>query len=75
MGKRQTRIFQHQIKEKSALLTDQEANITLQNQTTFHGIILEVTDENLKLQDMRLKKHILLLKDITEVIIDKTTNW
>ncbi|MDJ1466646.1 hypothetical protein QNI19_06840 [Cytophagaceae bacterium DM2B3-1] len=75
MGKRQKRIFQQDLVNQSTLLTGKEANVTLHNQSTFHGHILEITPENLKFQDMRLKKHFLSIKDIAEVIVDATTQW
>ena len=75
MGKRQTRIFADNIAEKAGLLTGREANLTLRNGATLHGVILTVTGHKLQLRDMRLKSHVLLLEDITEVIVDQVTEW
>jgi len=75
MGKRQTRIFTDKIAEKAGFITGREANITLYNGTTLHGVILAVAGQKLQFRDMRLKNHALLLEDISEVIVDQVTEW
>ncbi len=75
MGKRQTRVFPSQLGLQADWLSGRKANVLLDNQTTFYGTILEVTDEHLHLRDMRLKKHRFPIKTITEVILDQVTEW
>ncbi len=75
MGKRQTRILSSQITTQSALLVGKEANVTLHNQATFHGVIVEVTTDALKMKDMRLKKHTFPLHQIAEVVLDAVAEW
>jgi hypothetical protein len=75
MGKRQTRIFPHQLPEQTAKLAGKEANVTLHDQTTFHGVIVQITDKELRLRDMRLKKHLFPIAAIAEIILDDVTPW
>jgi len=75
MGKRQTRIFQPEIRSKTSLLTNRKANVILTDQTAHHGTILALTDSSLTLRDMRLKKHTIALHQISEIILDTTTAW
>ena len=75
MGKRQTRIFRRDIPQQAAALTGTEANILLDSQATLHGIILEISADNLVLRDMRLKKHTVPLSQISEIMVDKAAEW
>jgi ribosome maturation factor RimP len=70
MGKRQTRIFTKELKEFSSIV-GLEVNVLLRNNTVFHGKLLQIDQQTLTLKDLRLKKHVLLLIEVEEIMIDK----
>ena len=75
MGRRQTRIFQRDILPQAASLPGKEANIVLTNQATLHGVVLEISGDNLIIRDMRLKKHTVSLAHIHEITLDYMAEW
>ena len=75
MGKRQMRIFQRDILPQAASLIGKEANVVLSNHATLHGVVLDITDNNLIIRDMRLKKNTVPLAQISEVTLDYTAEW
>jgi ribosome maturation factor RimP len=70
MGKRQTRIFTKELKEFPSIV-GLEVNVLLRNNTVFHGKLLQIDQQTLTLKDLRLKKHVLLLIEVEEIMIDK----
>ena len=70
MGKRQTRIFTKELK-KFPSIVGLEVNVLLRNNTVFHGKLLQIDQQTLTLKDLRLKKHVLLLIEVEEIMIDK----
>jgi hypothetical protein len=75
MGRRQQRIFQRDILQQASALVGLEANILLASQVTLHGVILEISGNSLTVKDMRLKKHVIPLSDIHEIMLDKAAEW
>jgi hypothetical protein len=73
MGKRQIRIFRKDIVLKKTEIVGREGHVILTDHVVFNGKILEITDRQLILQDLRLNKHVLDLTQLVEVVYDKET--
>lgn len=70
MGKRQIRIFENEFSEKLSSLLNQELNLVLKNNVTLHGKILNISEQKILLKDAILRKHIIEIKQIAEIVVD-----
>lgn len=75
MGKRQTRIFSKDLVNKFSSFAGLEVNIVLKNKTVLHGKPLQIDQQALIINNLRSKKHKLLLSEIEEIIVDKETMY
>jgi EAL domain-containing protein (putative c-di-GMP-specific phosphodiesterase class I) len=73
MGKRQTRIFNRDILKNKSVLLNLEVNLLLKSGIALHGLIIEITEQMLVLKDLRMKKHLLPIQLIEEIMLDKET--
>jgi hypothetical protein len=75
MGKRLFRIFQKDISSRLTSLTGIELNLIMKNNSTFHGIINDVKDNQINFKDLRNQKHLLRVEDIIEIVYDKESAY
>ncbi len=77
MGKRNTRIFHHQLPSRIHELAGIEVHVILRDGTTYFGKVIDTNAEIIKIQDINarwtnIKKHThkIHLNDVREVIFD-----
>jgi len=71
MGKRQTRIFRKDIPQHvQQLLAQKSVQVVLRNKVVLTGLLLQVSPEQLQLQDYRFHKHTLPVEQVEEIIYD-----
>ena len=82
MGKRNVRIFRHQIPDRLQEIDQQEVHAILLDGTTFFGRVLGSKDGKLEIQDINArwtskKKHThrIPFKDISEIIFDVVAEY
>lgn len=73
MGKRIIRIFPKDFPEKLPALIGIEMNIVRTNGITLHGYLLQFDNSQIQVKDSIRRKHALVLTEIEEIIVDKTT--
>ena len=70
MAKRQTRVLSSSIIEKWAEISGKKANIVMKNGAVLTAKLQQLRDDTLEIQNMRLSKDHLAIKEISEIIID-----
>jgi hypothetical protein len=75
MGKRLIRIYDKDIPAKSMALTGMKINLVLHNNSTFHGLLIKVTEEGLELKDMLNRKHTFKFSQMTEIVYDIVASY
>jgi ribosome maturation factor RimP len=75
MGKRLIRIYHKDIQAQSGKLIRMKINLVLQNQSTFHGMLIGIDNEGLNLNDMLNRKHHVKFSDIVEIVYDKVAAY
>lgn len=70
MGKRLKRILNHQLSQESENLLGKEVDVILFNRATFHGMLTEMTTDQLILKDKLSNKIKFPLSEIQEIIYD-----
>lgn len=76
MGKRQIRISGTRLQEHEMELLERPAvQVVLRNRVVLAGKLLQVSPENITVQDMRRSRHVLPADQIQEVIYDVEAAW
>ncbi len=82
MGKRNIRIFRHQLPERLHELENLEVHVILRNGTTFFGRVKDANPDFIQIQDINarwtsIKKHThkIPLDDVLEVIFDVVAEY
>lgn len=82
MGKRNIRIFRHQLPDRSQEIKDQEGHVILRDGTTFFGRVKEADRTHIQIQDVNarwtsIKKHThkIPITDVLEVIFDVVAEY
>ena len=70
MGKRQKRIFQHQLEQQKSAWLGTEACVVTADGRTVRGVVKELTGNELVVQDMRQLRQLIPVKDVTEIVLD-----
>jgi hypothetical protein len=75
MGKRLIRILKDKIPELIPQLLGQEINLVFKNNVTLHGKILKLKGDSFTFQDMILRKHQILISDLSQILKDEESDW
>lgn len=75
MGKRQQRFYGEDIQKQLPELLNLELNVVLKNGRSVHGKIINFDQNFFSIKDMFNKKHQISVKEILEIITDKTTAY
>lgn len=75
MGKRQKRIFKHQIASYLSQLVNQPLQAIDQKGFTIAGVLVKFDQHTIVLKDGFAKKHTISLAEITEFIIDQESQF
>lgn len=75
MGKRQKRIFSTQLSAELPVLLSKQLQVVFKNNTTLSGALSSVQSQNIVVVDYFLKKHIVDIKEIEEIVIDFVSEY
>jgi len=70
MGKRQKRIFQHQLEQQKSAWLGKEACVVTSDARTLRGVLKELAGGQLVVLDMRQLRQLIPVKDVTEIVLD-----
>lgn len=75
MGKRQIRIFRKDIVFKKDEILTKIGHVILADHVVFTGRVLEISEDNLVLEDFRFNNHVLKLSQVLEIVYDIETEY
>jgi hypothetical protein len=75
MGKRQFRILRKDLLPKQAEIVGKNGHVILTDHVVLNGLILEISDTHLLLENPRAGQHHLNMATIVEVVYDLETEY